>query len=144
MVEALLSLTHLFPMYPFSTPWKHQKTVRFSDVFRGKRRGTLETNGLMDLTSNHVLKQSIQMTKCLKLSTSGKLNISIIVCCIISVLRGMLWNSFDTFLNFPYFLHWSHILVNFSTSPLILCQKKNNWVMVKALLPLMGFDHFLK
>ena len=34
------TLTHLFPMHPFSTPWKHQrtvrfqKTVRFSDVFR--------------------------------------------------------------------------------------------------------------
>ena len=28
-------LTHLFPMHPFSTPWKHQKTVRLSDVFRG-------------------------------------------------------------------------------------------------------------
>ena len=23
-------LTHSFPMHPFSTPWKHQKTVRFS------------------------------------------------------------------------------------------------------------------
>ena len=29
------SLTHSFPMHPFSTPWKHQKTARFSDVFRG-------------------------------------------------------------------------------------------------------------
>ena len=28
-------LTHLFPMYPFSAPWKHQKTWRFSDVFKG-------------------------------------------------------------------------------------------------------------
>ena len=24
-------LTHLFPMRPFSTPWKHQKTVRWKD-----------------------------------------------------------------------------------------------------------------
>ena len=24
----------LFPMHPFFTPWKHQKTVKFSDVFR--------------------------------------------------------------------------------------------------------------
>ena len=30
-----LILTHLFPMHPFSNLWKHQKTVRFSDVFRG-------------------------------------------------------------------------------------------------------------
>ena len=29
------TLTHLFPMPPFSNPWKHQKTVRFSDIFKG-------------------------------------------------------------------------------------------------------------
>ena len=44
------SCTHLcpnpFPMHPFSIPWKHQKTVRFSDVFRGWRKGALGTNGL--------------------------------------------------------------------------------------------------
>ena len=28
-------LTHLFQMHPFSTPRKHQKTLLFSDVFRG-------------------------------------------------------------------------------------------------------------
>ena len=27
-------LTHLLPIHPFSTPWKHQKALRFSDVFR--------------------------------------------------------------------------------------------------------------
>ena len=27
-------LTHSFPMHPFSTPWKHQKTLKFSDFFR--------------------------------------------------------------------------------------------------------------
>ena len=26
-------LTHSLPMHPFSTPWKHQKTLWFSDVF---------------------------------------------------------------------------------------------------------------
>ena len=39
-------ITHLFPMHPFSTPWKPQKTVRFSDVFREQRKRALETNGL--------------------------------------------------------------------------------------------------
>ena len=29
------SLTHLFPMHPFSTTWKHQKILWFSDVFKG-------------------------------------------------------------------------------------------------------------
>ena len=33
-------------MDPFSTPWKHKKTVRFSDAFRGQRKGALGTNGL--------------------------------------------------------------------------------------------------
>ena len=28
------TLTHLFPMHPFPIPWKNQKTVKFSDVFR--------------------------------------------------------------------------------------------------------------
>ena len=31
-------------MQPFSTPWKHN--VRFSDVFRGWRKGALGKNGL--------------------------------------------------------------------------------------------------
>ena len=29
------NLTHLFPMQLFCTPWKHQKTLRFSNSFRG-------------------------------------------------------------------------------------------------------------
>ena len=33
-----LSLNHLFSMQTFSTPWKHQKTASFSDVFRGRER----------------------------------------------------------------------------------------------------------
>ena len=33
-------------MQPFSTPWIHQKTIRFSDVFRGSGKDTLGTNGL--------------------------------------------------------------------------------------------------
>ena len=33
--ESIVSLAHSFPVHPFSTPWKHQKPVRFSDVFRG-------------------------------------------------------------------------------------------------------------
>ena len=33
-------------MHPFSTTCKRQKTVRFSDVFRGYRKGALGTNRL--------------------------------------------------------------------------------------------------
>ena len=32
-------LTHLFPMHPFCTPIKHQKVLRFSDVFRVVEKG---------------------------------------------------------------------------------------------------------
>ena len=34
-LQLALLLTHLFSMHPFSTPRKHQKTLRFFDVFRG-------------------------------------------------------------------------------------------------------------
>ena len=34
-------------MHPFSTSWNHQKTLRFSNVLRGYRKGALETNGLL-------------------------------------------------------------------------------------------------
>ena len=40
------SLSHSFPMLSFPTHWKHWKTVNFSDVFRGQRKGALGTNGL--------------------------------------------------------------------------------------------------
>ena len=51
--DFIIFLTHLFPMHPFSTPWKYQKSsivipyaVRFSDVLMGQRKGALGTNGL--------------------------------------------------------------------------------------------------
>ena len=39
------TLTYLFPMHPFSTSWKHKKTIRFSDVFRGRERVHWEKMG---------------------------------------------------------------------------------------------------
>ena len=42
----MFTLTHLFPIHPFSTPWKNKKIVRFSDFSRGKRKGALETSRL--------------------------------------------------------------------------------------------------
>ena len=35
IIVNLTFLTHSFPTHPFSTPWKHQKTLLFSDVPRG-------------------------------------------------------------------------------------------------------------
>ena len=40
-------LSHSFPMHPSSTPLKHEKTLRISDVFRGHRKGALGTNGII-------------------------------------------------------------------------------------------------
>ena len=36
-------------MHPFHAPWKHQKTLQFSDAFKGKRKGGLGTNGLIPM-----------------------------------------------------------------------------------------------
>ena len=47
IVTVFLTLPHLFLMYPFYTPWKHRKTLWFSDVFRGYRNGALGINELI-------------------------------------------------------------------------------------------------
>ena len=41
------TFTHLFPMYPLFNPWKHQKILQFSDVFRVERKGTMGNNELI-------------------------------------------------------------------------------------------------
>ena len=42
LVSVSDSLIHFWPMFSFYTPWK-----RFSDIFRGYRKGTLAWNGLI-------------------------------------------------------------------------------------------------
>ena len=37
--ESGFTATHLFPVRPFSTPWKHQKALRFSGCFQGVEKG---------------------------------------------------------------------------------------------------------
>ena len=49
-LKQMSNLTHLLPMHTFSTPWKHQKTFRYSDVFKGLRKSALRTNGLTRLS----------------------------------------------------------------------------------------------
>ena len=51
----LLKLTHFWPMFPFYTPWKQQKTKGFSGVFRGYKMGKLARNGLMRDLNSHLL-----------------------------------------------------------------------------------------
>ena len=45
---SLLILTHYSPVLLFYTPWKHQKTFRFSGVFRGYRKATPVCYGLSE------------------------------------------------------------------------------------------------
>ena len=56
-----LKLTHSFPMHPFSSSWKHQKNVTFSDVFMGERKGAFGTNGLSNIQCS--IRSSIQNTR---------------------------------------------------------------------------------
>ena len=51
----------LQPGVAFYTLWKDQKTFRFSDVFRGYRKATLNCNGLNELTFN----ENFNFTFCL-------------------------------------------------------------------------------
>ena len=44
--QCKLFSTHSFLMHPFSTPWKHKKTVRFSDVFRGVEKVCIGNEGV--------------------------------------------------------------------------------------------------
>ena len=42
-------LTQFWPIFPFSTPWKHQKILWFSGVFRRYKMGTFSKNGYIYL-----------------------------------------------------------------------------------------------
>ena len=44
--DPIKTLKHLFLKYPFSTLWNHQIVLRISDIFRGYKNSTLETNGV--------------------------------------------------------------------------------------------------
>ena len=44
-------LTYYSPLLLFYTPWKHQKTFRFSDIFKEYRKATLDCNGLSKILS---------------------------------------------------------------------------------------------
>ena len=48
-----------YPMFPFYTPWKNQKTKRFSGVFREYRMGTLAVIGF--IVVNDLLQQLFYM-----------------------------------------------------------------------------------
>ena len=46
-INCIKGLTHYIPVLLFYTPWKHQETSNFSDVFKGYRKATPDCNGLI-------------------------------------------------------------------------------------------------
>ena len=42
-VYICVELTHIESMFPFGTPWKHQRTFRASGVFRGVPKGKIDS-----------------------------------------------------------------------------------------------------
>ena len=57
-------INHLSPMHSFSTPWKHQKALRFSDFFRGIERVHWEQMSLVKNSWRHQVKISWLWKKC--------------------------------------------------------------------------------
>ena len=56
-IKELSLLIHFWPMFPFYTPWKHQ---RFSGVSRGYDMETLARNGLKTTSNNEMLYDFLQ------------------------------------------------------------------------------------
>ena len=70
-IWSMHSLTHSFPIHPFSTLWKHQKTVRFSGFSSGQRKIVLGTNGLKIIFS--LVKKDPVIQYCLHISRKSHL-----------------------------------------------------------------------
>ena len=67
-------LTHSFPMHSFSTPWKHRKTARFCDVFRGVEEGCIG-NKWVRIKSNSIF--SVHNVYDIKFISRLRLNFSV-------------------------------------------------------------------
>ena len=109
--QIIFSLTHSFPMHLFSTPWKHQKTVRFSDVFRRYRKGTLGINGLEDWSFQ---RRSQDLHKHLRRSSRSQMFFKKDVFKNFEIFTGkhLCWNLY-----FPLFWNFAHPPIK----PLVYC-----------------------
>ena len=80
MPLSILALSHFRSMFPFYIPENVLKTSenqRFSDVFRGYRKGTLAWNGLTLLTLSVLLRMIVQDCFHFFLSPFNTLNASV-------------------------------------------------------------------
>ena len=55
-------LNHLFPVHAFSTSWKHQKTVTFSDVLGGRERGHWTQKGYYLLNHLKICPKTLRIS----------------------------------------------------------------------------------
>ena len=54
--DEIIWLTHSVPMHPFSTPWKHQKTARFSSFYMWVSKSALGKNRLIIMSIEIIMK----------------------------------------------------------------------------------------
>ena len=84
-------LIYLFPMNLFSTPWKYQKTLVFSDVFRRWRKSALGTNALREksfrnlkiIYTNKLTEYSVEKQFAGQIASVG---------CVINICIAMVYN----------------------------------------------------
>ena len=78
LASFLMTLAHSFPMHPFSTPWKHQKTVRFFD-FQGIKKGCIGSEWVKQVFADKDTYSSCAFTKqdypCITVAGLGKKDI---------------------------------------------------------------------
>ena len=101
-------LTHFWPMLPFYTPWKHQKTKGFSGVFKGYKMGKLARNGL-----------SINKTLSPKVTLKKKL---------LPKSRKTIFKSIPLILSLhPGAFHAKHHVISYFSEMMLLKLNTNNW-----------------
>ena len=67
--HAVISLTHLHPIFNFCTPWKH-KILSFTDIFRGCRNVTSSAHPLNNLENSPEKVSIFSLTENCSLATS--------------------------------------------------------------------------
>ena len=98
-------------MHPFSTPWKHQKTLRFSDDFRGLRKGALGADGLIPESARNNMstaEESLTFIVLMKLSKYKKKDIIKIVTGWTMSVFGVLLGSIFLYLDWIQSKWWEN------------------------------------
>ena len=94
------TLTHSFPIRPFSTPWKHQKNVRFSGVFRCRERVHWEWMGQCAHFRNVHSEVNLKNKK--------------LTCCVIIVDYFIGFDCLKAVFECPTVTHFMSLLITFS------------------------------